>query len=168
MVGLGWGFSGVQCGPVDVAGLGVRGGDHSDVGVWRRREYAGRLFDRESVGGRVGAEFGAGGVPHGRAHPDGADRRGAGPAVGHFLFSRRANSRVGHVQGHRQYRLHPRGDGVAALFGGLGLCGCWRDDELGAERFRPRQRLCHGRVRGAADQPADRAGRGRGRYWLPL
>ena len=90
MVGLGRGFSGVQCGPVDVAGLGVWGGDHSDVGVRRRREYSGRLFDREPVGSRVGAEFGAGGVPHGRAHPDGADRRGAGPVGGHFLFSRRA------------------------------------------------------------------------------
>ena len=87
------------------------------------------------------------------------------PAVGHFLFGSRANSRVGHVQGHRQYRLHPRGDGTAAFLGSFGLCGCWRDDELGAERFRPRQRLCHGRVRGAADQPADRAGRSRGRYW---
>ena len=63
---------------------------------------------------------------------------------------------------------YPRGNGTAAFLGGLGLCGCWRDDELGAERFRPRQRLCHGRVRGAADQSADWAGRGRGRDWLPL
>ena len=54
------------------------------------------------------------------------------------------------------------------FLGGLGLCWCWRDDEFGAERFRPRQRLCHGCVRGAIDQPADWAGRGRGRDRLPL
>ena len=135
-------------GSVDVAGLGVWSGDHFDVGVWRRREYAGRLFDCEFVGGRIGIEFRAGGVPHGRAHSDGADCRGAGPVGGHFLFGSRANSRMGHVQGHRQYRLYPRGNGTAALFRCLGLCGCWRDDELGAERFRPRQRLCDGCVRG--------------------
>ena len=54
------------------------------------------------------------------------------------------------------------------FLGALAFAGAGGTMNFGAERFRPRQRLCHGRVRGAVDQPADWAGRSRGRYWLPL